>query len=186
MKVVLLLILFLVTLLYFPLNRQTPKFSFKTKFDSHIPLVPWTVWIYFLYYFLFPTSIVLTWNSEYAIPLLVTMIFSTTIASLFWRLFPNGVVRPQIETGYNHNHRFLGIIYSHDKDCNGLPSGHVLHSFVACFFLAKLFPHIWMIFVIILLAISLSTLTTKQHYFLDMVFTLLLAPVIIEITSLLV
>ncbi len=185
-KVFLLFILFSVTLLYFPLNRQTPKFSFKTKFDTLIPLMPWTVWIYFSYYFLFPASIALSWNSDYAIPLLVTLIFSTTIASVFWRIFPNGVMRPQIEIHYSHHHRLLGLIYSHDRDCNGLPSGHVLHSFVACFFLAKLFPHLWAFFVIILLAISFSTLTTKQHYFLDMVLTLLFSPLIIELTSLLV
>lgn len=182
MKVILLLILLLTTLLYFPLNRQVPKFSFRTRFDSQIPLLPWTVWVYFSYFLLFPLSIVLTWNSKYASPLLVTQIFSTLIASLIWKIFPNGVIRPQIETTYNHNHRFLGLIYSYDKDCNGLPSGHVLQSFVACFFLAKLFPNIWAIFVVILLAISLSTLTTKQHYFLDMIITLLFAPLIVELS----
>lgn len=182
MKVILLLILFLITLLYFPLNRQVPKFSFKTKLDSQIPLLPWTVWVYFSYFLFFPLSIALTWNSRYASPLLVTQIFSTLIASLIWKVFPNGVIRPLIKTPTNLNHRLLSLIYKYDRDCNGLPSGHVLQSFVACFFLALLFPKIWVVFVLVLLAISLSTLTTKQHYFLDMIITLLFAPLIIELS----
>jgi len=181
-KVILLLILFLITLLYFPLNRQIPKYSFKIRLDGQIPLLPWTVWIYFSYFLLIPISIILAWNSNYAIPLLVTQIISTLIASLIWRIFPNGVIRPQIESTYNHNHRFLGLIYNYDKDCNGLPSGHVLLSFIACFYLAKLFPQIWAVFVLVLLAISFSTLTTKQHYFLDMVISLVFAPLIIELS----
>jgi len=108
---------------------------------------------------------------------------ATAIATILWKIFPNGVIRPRIEEGNRFNERLLRLIYSHDKDCNGLPSGHVLHSFVSCFFLAKLYPQIWVIFFFILFAISFSTLTTKQHYFVDMIGTLALAPLIIELSS---
>ncbi|EKD52927.1 MAG: phosphoesterase, PA-phosphatase related protein [uncultured bacterium] len=183
MKAILLLILSSIILLYIPLNRQTPKYRLNIGFDHRIPLLPWTVWIYFSYYLLLPLSIILTWNSRFATSLLVTQIVATAIATILWKIFPNGVIRPQVEVGNRLNERLLRLIYSHDKDCNGLPSGHVLHSFVSCFYLAKLYPQMWVVFFLLLFAISFSTLTTKQHYFVDMIGTLALAPFIIELSS---
>lgn len=186
MKLLLLIILLLVNLLYIPLNRQVAKFSFKIRFDGLTPLLPWTIWVYASFYILYPLSILVLWNSPFAVPFLVTLILSTTLASLIWKIFPNGVVRPNLDSSAGgYHHRLLRLLYLHDRDCNGLPSGHVMHSFIFCFYLAKEFPPVWPIFVVILLAISLSTLTTKQHYFLDMVCTLCLTPLLIELTRLL-
>ena len=186
MKVFLLLILSSIILLYIPLNRQKPRFNFKIKLDDLIPLIPWTVWIYVSYYLLLPMSVLLIWSSSHAIAFFVTQIISTAFASLIWKIFPNGVVRPTINNHSNINHRILNLIYNHDKDCNGLPSGHVLHSFVSCYYLAKVFPQAWILFVGILFAISISTLTIKQHYYIDMVATLLLTPILIEISTMVI
>jgi len=105
------------------------------------------------------------------------------MASIFWMILPNGVLRPTVDKTKNIHLRLLSLLYSHDRDSNGLPSGHVLHSFVACYFLANTFPELWVLFFFILMGISLSTLTTKQHYFLDMVVTLAITPFIIELSS---
>lgn len=183
MKVFLLLTMVLAILLYLPLNRQTPKYRLNLPLDNHIPLIPWTVWVYIFYYILLPASILFLWNSRFAIPFLVSQIVGTAISSFLWKVFPNGVTRPIIKQQSNRGLRLLGLIYRHDQDCNGLPSGHVLHSFISCYYLAQLFPQIWTLFYIILMAISFSTLTTKQHYFLDMISTLIITPPIIELSS---
>lgn len=185
-KLVLLVVLILLHLLYVPLNRRTSRFNLKIRFDNQIPLLPWTVWIYALYYLLLPLSILILWSSPYLIPLLFTQIISTALASFIWWIFPNGVLRPDLAQINTPSHRLLRQFYFYDKDCNGLPSGHVMHTFISCFFLAKFFPQAWTLFVFVLLAISFSTLTTKQHYFLDTVTTLILAPLIIELSSFLV
>lgn len=186
MKIVLLVILSLIILLYIPLNRQVPRYSLKLRLDDHIPFLPWTVWIYYLYYLLFLASIVFLWNSALIIPYLGTQIISTAIASLIWKLFPNGVVRPKVENPYTYSQILLDKHFQHDKDCNGLPSGHVMHTFVACYFFSLSFPVLWPFFYLILIAISISTLTTKQHYYMDMVTTLSITPAIIELSKLVV
>lgn len=183
MKALLLLILSSIILLYIPLNRQTPKYRLNTRFDNRIPLIPWTVWIYVSYYLLLPASVILTWNSRHAISFLITQIVATSIATLIWKIFPNGVIRPTIEGSRNYSRQLLRLIYSHDKDSNGLPSGHVLHSFVSCFYLAQLYPQVWAVFYFLLMVISFSTLTTKQHYFIDTIGTLAITPIIIKISS---
>lgn len=183
MKVVLLLTLSFIILLYIPLNRQIPRYRLNLRLDNHVPLIPWTVWIYISYYLLLPISVILIWNSRYIIPLLSTQIIATSLASLIWKIFPNGVSRPVIGNSSGYSFRVLELLYYHDRDCNGLPSGHILHTFISCYFLSLLFPQLWLAFYVILLAISLSTITTKQHYFLDMVTTLALTPLIIELSS---
>lgn len=181
MQFILLLILILLHLLYLPLNRQAPKFNLKSLFDIPIHLIPWTVWIYLSYYFLLPVSVIILWRSPLITTLLITQIFATAIASSVWWLFPTGVRRPKLKTENGLSTKLLNQIYNYDKDCNGLPSGHVMYSFISCFFLAKLFPQAWIVFYLILFAISLSTITTKQHYFIDMAVTLLITPAIIEV-----
>ncbi|OGD72589.1 hypothetical protein A3K29_00355 [Candidatus Collierbacteria bacterium RIFOXYB2_FULL_46_14] len=183
MKGFLLLILILTILLYLPLNRQKPKYRLNLRLDDRIPLVSWTVWVYVAYYLLIPISVILTWNSIYATPLLITQIIATAFASTIWRIFPNGVIRPTIRQHSSRSLRLLSLIYHHDRDCNGLPSGHVLHSFISCFYLAQLYPQVWIVCYLLLMAISFSTLTTKQHYLLDMIATLIIAPFIIELSS---
>ncbi len=183
MKFFLLIIFFAVTLLYIPLNRQAPKYRLKFSIDDQIPLMPWTVWIYAAYYPLIPLTLFFTWNSPVILPLLICLNISTIFSSLVWKIFPNGVARPTISRDLNINHRVLSLIYSKDRDCNGLPSGHVIHSFIATYFLSLQFPNLWLVFLVILMSISISTLTTKQHYYIDMVATLFTAPLMVEFTK---
>ncbi len=182
MKFILLLIFFFTLLLYIPLNRQIPRYRLRLRLDEHIPLIPWTVWIYVSYYFLVPISIFLLWPTNLFLPFLISQIAVTVISSAIWKLFPNGVVRPKITDATTYHHSILKLIYRHDNDSNGLPSGHVGHTFISCYFLSIAFPQLWIIFFLILIAISFSTLTTKQHYYLDMVSTLAITPLFIEAT----
>lgn len=182
----LLLFIFGLTLtLYLPLNRQIPRFRFKIPLDDSIPLIPWTVWIYVSYYLLLPLSVLLLWNSGFFNEFLAVQIIGTLLASAFWKIIPNGVTRPSLTQTHNLHLRTLSLIYRHDGDSNGLPSGHVLHTFIACYFLALQFPQFWIYFFLILVLISLSTLTTKQHYFLDIAITPVVTLLIIEATKLL-
>lgn len=185
MKLFLLLIFGLTLSLYLPLNRQTPKFRFKLSLDDNIPLIPWTVWLYISYYLLMPLSVILLWQSPLFYPFISTQIIATMLASAFWKIFPNGVSRPPLSSGHKTHHKILSLIYYHDGDSNGLPSGHVMHSFISCYFLALIFPSLWLLFFIILFSISLSTLTTKQHYFLDIAVTPVLTLIIIEVCKVL-
>ncbi len=185
MKLALLIILSLLHLLYVPLNRRKSRYTLKTRLDDLLPLFPKTVWIYASYYLLLPASIALLWNTSYVLVFLLTQIVSTTLASLIWWLLPNGVHRPDIGVLKGRSFRFLRFIYHHDRDSNGLPSGHVANTFIICYYLALVFPQFWFLFFLLLIAISISTLTTKQHYFVDMVSTLALTPFVVELVSLL-
>lgn len=185
MNLVLLIILVLLHLLYVPLNRRKSRYSLKIGLDDLLPLMPKTVWIYTSYYLLIPISIGLLWNTPYISVFLSTHIVSTALASLIWWLLPNGVHRPDIGVLKGRSFKLLRFIYQHDNDSNGLPSGHVANSFISCFYLAIVFHQFWFLFYLLLLGISFSTLTTKQHYFYDMITTLVITPFVIEVVALL-
>lgn len=171
MNLFLLLTLILVLYLYVPLNRQTVLRSFKTRIDHHFPVLPFSVWVYAIYYILIPITAIILWNTPNIKPFLLTQIIGSTIAVLIWRYFPNGVNRLHIISPQGISQKLLQYIYSHDGDSNGLPSGHVTHSIIACFYLAQTFPNFTTQFSLLAILVSISTITTKQHYIADYVFS---------------
>jgi membrane-associated phospholipid phosphatase len=61
----------------------------------------------------------------------------------------------------------LGLLHSADTPGNACPSVHVGMTFLAGFGFIKEKRYLFPIFMVWALLISLSTLTVKQHYFMD-------------------
>jgi len=170
--------------LYFPLNHRPSKYYFPSKIDLKIPLIPVSVWFYMSYYLVHPLAIFLLWRSSEIKTLLFALIISTITSSLIWWLFPNGVKRPKLESTDSISQKLLYHIYSKDSDSNGFPSGHISHTIICSYFLITAFPHYFNLFYFWCIAICISTLTTKQHYIFDYIFTVPLTIIIISGTRL--
>ncbi len=163
-KIFLIILCFITTALYLPLNRRKPLYYWKTKIDDIIPFVPVFIVPYLFYYFIIFGTIIILFNSEHFDKFIITFIIMNIINAVFWFLFPNGVSRPKIKSdGILSN--IVSVLYKYDHDCNGCPSGHVSHTMLCCYFLTFVFPPA--IPIAIAFFVSLSILFIKQHYIVD-------------------
>lgn len=181
---VILLIIYTISLgLYFPLNRRPSIYYFPSIIDRNVPLIPASVWIYSSYYLLHPLAIIAVWHKNPDSPLLVVLIISTLVSSLIWWIFPNGVKRPKINSVKTLHQKLLSYIYTKDSDSNGFPSGHISHTIICCYFLMLSYPSLFLPIYLWCVAICISTLTTKQHYFIDYIFTVPLTLFLISLVQ---
>jgi membrane-associated phospholipid phosphatase len=135
----------------------------------HIPLLTHTVWPYIAFFpYIFLTPVIL-WQSNIFIQYIISIIFAGTIGTLIWYVFPNGVIRPELLNIQNISSKILYKIYQKDHDTNGFPSGHVFYTLVTTYFLAIHFPQMMYLLWIFALTIVISTITTKQHYVVDII-----------------
>lgn len=180
----LLLVIYIISLgLYFPLNRRPSRFYFSSKIDNKLPLIPNSVWVYCSYYLLHPLSVILLWSKPEIINLLTALIVSTLLSSFIWYLFPNGVKRPSFVPNQSISQKILSYIYSKDNDSNGFPSGHISHTIICCYFLSLTFPQLFIPLIFWCITICIATLTTKQHYLVDYIFTPPFTFLIINLTQ---
>jgi len=151
---------------HFPLREPAllPLFSF----EESVPLIPMTVWIY-LSAFIQPLGAV--WvlyrrpTLQEAARMMGAMI---TLSCLVFVLFPTTMARPPFQVA-DLSTRMLAFLQSVDQPTNCFPSLHVSVC-IACA-LATWMERRLMGGMMLLWAglIALSTLTTKQHYMLDII-----------------
>lgn len=164
--------------LYLPINRAYGEvISFRSFVDSWIPLSTFFV-IPYISYFIF---LIFSWAFfiKYKFFLLlsqtlIAVIISTIFAYIFYFVFQNSVDRPVIESKNIFDSIYLGI-NSQVPPYNAFPSLHVAISAICLLayrqLKAKIYP--WMVVWVFLIIIS--TVLTKQHYFLDIIGGLILA-----------
>ena len=142
-----------------------------TLVDRALPFIPETIWIYFTEYLIFIVSWVALddpmertkyWYSYMGILMVSTVIFvlwPTTFPRESFPLdgFPGGISKSAFEY-------FRAQM---DTPANCLPSLHVSSCFIASFVFWKVSkPKFWF-FLVWAIAVAISTMTTKQHYFID-------------------
>ncbi len=145
----------------------TPTTLPMTSLDHAIPFWTWTVVPYFLliggmYLPAFVGDIVLFKRTLAAVT--VGVLINYTIFFLWPTIFP----RPPLPQGtmfYDDWYRWLTVI---DTPANCFPSGHITAPAIGCWAMARQFPRwrllTWLLFV----PLSLTILTTKQHYAWDL------------------
>lgn len=166
----LLTLLFLISMLYFPLNRLlTDGYNLKTVLDQYIPVVPEFVIPYLLFLpFWVAAFLVATWkmNDRLFRALMIGSISTVAIATLTYFLFPTYTARPLVEAdGWAAN--LLNFIYGSDNVFNAFPSGHVLYTTLIALFGATWLPKWETIFNWSIVLVILSTLLTGQHHLVD-------------------
>jgi membrane-associated phospholipid phosphatase len=173
-----LLILLIVQLLYFPINRLIAGgVGLSIPLDAWIPLVPiWTI----------PYVLGLAWwagcyiwaalkmNPTLYYSLVASSLFTMLTAYVFYLLYPTYVTRPVVE-GSGWQIDMLRQLYANDRAYNAFPSGHTFTSLLILFYWWIWQPGLrWLWFVIVSL-ILVSTLLTHQHYLVDLLGGLLWA-----------
>ena len=144
-----------------------PRYLPLTTLDDAIPFYLWTVWPYFLLVLLafLPVSIrdtTIFWRTMIAF----TVAVCTNIS--IWLLFPTIYHRPQMPIGNDFTTFAYHWLCSIDTPANCLPSGHITSPTIGCWALATAHPKyrklIWTTFALL----SVTILTTKQHYVIDL------------------
>lgn len=163
-------LLFLVQLLYIPINRTvTGGVVPETLLDPMIPV--WPIWAV-------PYLLSLAWWTGCFIWAAVKMDFQLyrafVAAALFTALtsyalyivYPTYVIRPAVE-GSGWQHELLRTIYAQDRLNNAFPSGHTYTTMLITFFWWVWQPRLRWLWATIAVIVILSTLFTGQHNLLD-------------------
>jgi membrane-associated phospholipid phosphatase len=158
-------------ILYFASNHQTlvpARFLPLTAVDTRTPFLPWTGWIYAAV-FVMPVFACLAARTDADVRALVFsfagMITLDTIVFIAYpTVYPRPVFRFVSWTGFP-----LALVRLGDTPLNCFPSQHVSVAFLTAFYLRR-FSKSWGTPCLLLaIAIAISTLTTKQHYFWDVI-----------------
>jgi len=146
-----------------------PKLLPLTAVDEAMPFLPSTVWIYFTEYAFFGYAYFwmkdLKLVTRYYYAYMTILFVSVTIFLLFPVTFPRADFPVTGTTISDHALNFLRTYM--DAPANCLPSLHVSSCFISslCFWQESRRRAIFLLFWSCL--VSISTMTTKQHYFVD-------------------
>lgn len=165
----------------------TNHYDLLTFLDAQIPFIPQFIWIY---HTIIPTavitSLILFQKKELFLSLTYANIFAGTILCLFYILFPSFYPREGYIDTTTISGLFLELTRRVDGAHNTFPSGHVTFSWLLAFFVGltqkgKQYSILKVIYFGWAILISISTLTLKQHFLIDVVFGVALAGVIFYI-----
>ncbi|HOW16827.1 MAG TPA: phosphatase PAP2 family protein [bacterium] len=143
-----------------------PSLMYMFDFEKRVPFIDWTVWIYMSDYLYIGLVFFLlreryNMNRIYYSQIMM-LIFSMFIFMLYPTMFP----RPEVEY-HGFSGQLVALLHSLDSPCNAFPSIHVSMTFLAGFGFIKERKVLFSIFMLWAVLISISTLTLKQHYLLD-------------------
>jgi membrane-associated phospholipid phosphatase len=147
-------------------------------FEHHIPLMPWSIWPYLTMYS-FTAFLLITLRDEENLNRMgMALIATQLIAFIVFTLYPTTYPRPSVidlsGADYFSRNMFLSL-WNADNPANCCPSLHVANSILAAMGFwyeqrKKFVPYmVWA------LIICFTTLTTKQHYFWDVIWGIILA-----------
>jgi len=146
-----------------------PKYLKLFDFELKIPVLTWTIWIYMSDYIYIVLAFYLLKNPININRMFYSFIIFCFLSSIIFYLYPTTYPRPLFTYDNNLSGYLFSFLHSIDTPNNCMPSLHVgmsyLLSYAFLYEQKKLF--IW--FFIWATLISISTLTTKQHYFLDII-----------------
>jgi len=163
------------------LSHEIETTLYMSNFERAIPLLPWTIWIYSAIYPVYLFWCFYNYQDMSELNKTLYSFFILTIASgCFFVLYPLTSPRelyPLSETS-SLNARFLLFIRSTDTPGNCLPSLHVGFCYLFALGFYRTHKHKFVTSMIVANLISISTLTTKQHYLVDVIGGALLASLI--------
>ncbi|MDF1665242.1 MAG: phosphatase PAP2 family protein, partial [Planctomycetota bacterium] len=155
-----------------PVSWEWTSFLTPSFIDKSVPLIPWTAWIYASY----PLLFLLVYASEKSKGKLSRYLYAALavnlISELIFILWPTAIDRTLFPVPSQNGDISVGLMHlirKLDNAGNCFPSLHVSTSLLSAFALWRhgskrfYFSLVWAI------AIAISTMTTKQHYFVDVI-----------------
>ena len=148
------------------------QYEFLTSFDEAIPFIPWTVWIYHsIIPVIVATMFLLVKSRRLFFTTFWACAAATIIINLFYIMFPSFYPRPDFAvTGINEI--LVEFSYTIDNSSNTFPSGHVAFAWIMYWgasFSKKTHQTLGLrrLYLLWAIALTLSTLTLKMHYIID-------------------
>lgn len=156
----------LISLYFFIQSRVNPCYNFATIVDFWVPFIPWTIWIYMSYALCYVFAALVLESKEFkTLYLKVIVIFFFSI--ILFIIFPSNYPRADTSSISEFYQWGYGLLYGIDGANNTFPSLHVSLTWVVCFALVDKFKKQKWIIIIYCTIVSLSVLTTKQHFIAD-------------------
>lgn len=139
--------------------------------DRLMPFLPWTVWIYFTEYLIFVVSWLMIKNHVNRTKYFYSYVFILAISVLTFIFFPVTFPRANYPLSA-FEPSFTTMVFEYfrthmDSPANCLPSLHVSTCYIAAFALLPESRKWFWTFFVWASAVAVSTMTTKQHYFID-------------------
>ncbi len=153
---------------FFTEPRELPLYAI----DSAIPFIPWTVLIYVSEYFFFTTVYIVSKDSKNLNKYLYSFLATQALSCLIFYFWPTIFPRELYPIPENI-HPIIGAVWmwlrSNDAPTNCFPSLHVSTVYLSAFIFRDEQKEKFPFFITWGTLIALSTLPTKQHYFIDIV-----------------
>jgi hypothetical protein len=141
-----------------------------TPLDRAIPLLPWTTWFYEPLYLGIFVVATIGFRSRWLFHRgLVCVVANALVAALGHLLIRAAYPRPILSPPFTDpSLAFLALVYKIDPPGNVFPSLHVAHGFTLAFILRLDRPRLGAVALVMAALLTLSTLTTKQHFLADL------------------
>jgi membrane-associated phospholipid phosphatase len=139
-----------------------------TFIDQAIPFLLWTTWPYILLLlgnFVLPFLI---HNRKHFIEMMMAFAIAVSINIIFWAFWPTTFPRPESPGGDGWTEQLYLLLISVDSPLNCFPSGHITVPTIQVWALTRGHGKTrWWLWPLLVL-LGFSILSTKQHYFWDM------------------
>jgi membrane-associated phospholipid phosphatase len=159
---------------YFPL--RPPRTMPMLPFESAIGIHPATCWIYLSYFVMLVFTGSRLRKLEWAPRAAGAIAAVVTMSGAVFLIYPTTILRPPI-VGGGVSADLLRLVRALDPPNNCFPSLHVGLAFLCSMLLMRASRRTGTIVLLWAALVAVSTLTTKQHYFLDVVGGLFVAGV---------
>lgn len=160
--------------------RDLPHIDLTSILDAYIPVLSWTVFIYWgiaVPFWIINHCLCAYYDKYDSQRFIISHYLGHAVCFLVFVLFPTTMQRPKIVDSTIFD-RLLVLVYQNDRPDNLLPSIHCFSSWL-CWIGTRRNPQIprWyqLASFLIAIAICLSTLTVKQHVIADVFAGILLA-----------
>lgn len=150
----------------YPLSA--PRLLPLTWLDRAVPFLPWTVLPYAALLFSDVVLPLFLRDREVFRRMLVAYGLAIGANFLVWAVFPTAILRPPVPSGDSVAEALYRLLVAVDGAGNCFPSGHVTIPAVAVWGLALERPRLRVPLWGGLAVLSLTILTTKQHYLADL------------------
>jgi membrane-associated phospholipid phosphatase len=148
------------------LHWRPPATIFPAAIDGWLPFMDWTIWIYHSQFVLLLCCIAAIKEPENLSATLYAMALASLLSFAIFLLYPTTIPRTA-QTGDGLTAKAFQILYAIDSAANCFPSLHVSLAWLAATAVRRENNLLGAPVMLWAFLISLSTLTTKQHYFVD-------------------
>lgn len=156
------------------LLRNREWHTLALPFDSLIPFLPYTIFVYLQVFIMVFIPLVVIDDIRTMRRLFLAYSLNLSISYLTFLLFPVHYPRFILPVD-SFTHLSVLTLWHFDPPTNCFPSLHVSMAYLSSFICLRLDRRVGAGMVLLATAVTVSTLTMKQHYFLDLVAGILLA-----------